>query len=478
MDMLKPISTLPDSYIPDDIKDMVKSRKIAYNINTSSTESARALEEYARRNTYTYINYDDHKVMLLPLKNDAIKETTSFGIRILDDGEFSYEIDPMTPDYQTLKTVNSLLKQLTTNGASTMIDETRAHIFLMIKSLVDLQPPPTRYRIEFEPNDDREIRDFLSFTRKLQKLGDFVFIGISEISFPDVKHYKLGELLPGKFAESLGYNLHGSAIDNLQGKLYILLKVTNDPELKSGVMEINGGPSYEKPVEKNHSPESLLIEQRKDVVIFGEGNFTFSIALAALRKSWNEMVVTKFEEGLPKFTEGMLQSIEWCISNFRELRPNCAYDVTDNVAILRELVNVQPPLFDMAWKDNIDATDVPEDLEVRNKVVWFQCPWPYWGSPLNPAQLIQSFLEHMKTKQQDGDYVLIGITTHKDFVERYELGALAEKRFMGYTFLGSDRDLIKELLKYGYKHEAVEDIDIHEYILDYHLTLVFQNEGN
>ena len=140
MDMLKPISTLPDSYIPDDIKDMVKSRKIAYNINTSSTEYARALEEYARRNTYTYINYDDHKVMLLPLKNDAIKETTSFGIRILDDGEFSYEIDPMTPDYQTLKTVNSLLKQLITNGASTMIDETRAHIFLMIKILVDLQP--------------------------------------------------------------------------------------------------------------------------------------------------------------------------------------------------------------------------------------------------------------------------------------------------------------------------------------------------
>ena len=236
--------------------------------------------------------------------------------------------------------------------------------------------------------------------------------------------------------------------------------------------------------------DPLLIsrDQRKEIVLVGEGNFTLSIALAALRGSWDGITTTSYRPVdrnfcVPSISDLKLLSIEYAMKNGRELLLQKVEDsyIVDNI---RNILDLPSPK-DYAWRFCIDATNLPEDLPVEGKVVWFQCPWIPGKGPTGESltyKLIKCFLEHMATKQSQHDYVLIGIANDKIYVGDYELQKLLGEEFSGpvvvkdYSFVGADETLIEKLLRHGYKHECyVPTFDIHKDIINCHVTLIFQH---
>ena len=128
----------------------------------------------------------------------------------------------------------------------------------------------------------------------------------------------------------------------------------------------------------------------------------------------------------------------------------------------------------------IDARNLPPHLIPHKGVIWFQCPWD-----LNPGQLIREFLLNAAPKiVHEDSYVCVGITKHHDYIQRYQLESILGENLLAeddstevlksYTFLGADDKLIKSILDFGYRHEGHRDI--HYYIRDYHVTLIFQRK--
>ena len=230
--------------------------------------------------------------------------------------------------------------------------------------------------------------------------------------------------------------------------------------------------------------EDLLVnsgDSRRDIVIVGEGNFTFSIALAVLRgSSWDGIVSTRYENEslLPQISDVKLKSIKFCA--IQSLKLNIASEHTLSLTNIRAITDLPSPP-DGAWKFGIDATNLPADLSVDKKVVWFQCPWIPRNIRSGIYDLISKFLQHMGEKQSVNDYVLIGIANHDDYVKAYQLGKLLGETLSGpvgkYEFLGVDDALIKKIIKFGYKHKSWGETYIHDRILDHHLTLIFKHQG-
>lgn len=231
---------------------------------------------------------------------------------------------------------------------------------------------------------------------------------------------------------------------------------------------------------------SLLVDEKRSVVLVGEGNYTFSVAFAAVRRSWKGFTSTRYDPidpvecPKPQFAEAKLKSIEFCINNGRWLGVNTS-TILENIA---RVMNLQPPP-EENWLFGIDATNIPDSLNVHGKVVWFQCPWVKLGTPESPAKLIARFLEHMGMKQSQNDYVLVGITTLFPYVKEYGLQHLLGEQLSGptdksgkYNFLGADTALIRSILQHGYCHQACDAyVDLHTQLLNNHITLIFQRNA-
>ena len=230
--------------------------------------------------------------------------------------------------------------------------------------------------------------------------------------------------------------------------------------------------------------ESLLMDE--NILLVGEGDFTFTVALAAIRESWRGIISTRFEkvtlsDPRPQFDEVQKECIKFCRSNGKLLHID-----DDTIQKYVDAVErVDPPPTNENWLFGIDATNTPENLNIKESqmVVLFQCPWLPSGDPNGtPATLITKFLEHMSTKQNVGDYVLIGITKQFPYVKNYKLGDLLGEDLTNqtdssdmYNFLGADDTFIKKILKHGYHHTSCHsNTSIHEKIISDHVTLVFQ----
>lgn len=209
----------------------------------------------------------------------------------------------------------------------------------------------------------------------------------------------------------------------------------------------------------------LLIDDKRDVVFFGEGNFTFSVAFAALRSSsWEGIISTRYpvDNLALSFPKVQLLATEACITNGRQFQ-----DSSDEILDRVKTVPVPPP---GTWQFGIDATEIPDDLDVKAKVVWFQCPWiSLQNNPDGTYNLVANFIRHMAHKQ--ADYILIGIANQFPYVKGYKCD-LITKPPDAYEFLGGDKSLIFKVLRYGYKHEGEKDI--HDKIFHDHVTLVFK----
>ena len=233
------------------------------------------------------------------------------------------------------------------------------------------------------------------------------------------------------------------------------------------------------PIPKFDQLDHLILgseeEEPKDVVLFGEGNFTFSIALASLRKNGSKgMTITCFGEVLPNFEEAKQKNKEYCRYNGERLDPK---SIDEAIKANIEAVSVVPDFSD-TWLENVDATSIPDDLVVAGKVVWFQCPWTLDSTPHVP---IQGYMKEMDRKQAKGDYLLIGITTNEEFIGNYRLETIfgdgqGREAIFGYKFLGGDRNLIDRILRRGYRHKTIlkEFDDLHNVLIGRYLTLVFK----
>ena len=219
----------------------------------------------------------------------------------------------------------------------------------------------------------------------------------------------------------------------------------------------------------------LAGNEKSDVVVFGEGNFTFSMALASLRQSWDGIMATRFEstdDPKPAYFDVKVNTIQSCIDN-GERFGDSSNAILSKVEMVLNLPS--PPRPDDTWQFGVDATLIPDKLNVRRKVVWFQCPWV---RPVkNLPKLLVTFLQHMASKQDPGDYALLGIVSQFEYIMRYSLKELLGENLAcdhahGYQFLGADTKFVRELLQYGYKHEGHKGCD--NDIIKLHITLVFR----
>ena len=250
--------------------------------------------------------------------------------------------------------------------------------------------------------------------------------------------------------------------------------------LELDVIEINYAEDKYAKVKYLDILRRLLLSEgrdRRDVVVFGEGNFTFSVALASRRQSWDGIMSTRYEPisrdyPEPQFSDVKVEASQYCIENGERLG-----DADSTIlSRVKPVLNLpRPP--DGTWKFGVDATCIPEGLNVRGKVVWFQCPWNKDDVPVHV--LIAKFLNHMAQKQDAKDYALIGVANMTRYVKEYRIQDLLDASFKEdcthqYKFLGADKKMIEKILGYGYHHEG--HYDIHDYILTSHITLVFRRK--
>ena len=226
----------------------------------------------------------------------------------------------------------------------------------------------------------------------------------------------------------------------------------------------------------------LAGNEKSDVVVFGEGNFTFSMALASLCKSWDGITATRYEpvshdNPKPEFSEVKVTTVQYCINNGKELCQS-GDAILSKVKMVLNLPS--PPRLDDTWQFGVDATRIPDELDVQGKVVWFQCPWipqAFESRDTSTKLLVTNFLQYMADKQGPRDYALVGIVSTYKYVQKYNLKELlgenlARGHAHGYQFLGADTKFVRELLQYGYKHEGY--YDIHNRLIKSHITLVFR----
>ena len=228
------------------------------------------------------------------------------------------------------------------------------------------------------------------------------------------------------------------------------------------------------PVSRTDILTRVLIDERRNVLFVGEGDFSFTVAFAALRhsrrsrraqKAWDGIVATCYDDvSIPTFTSAKRN----CLQDY-----HCA-----------DVANLNTPPRG-TWVPGVDACHIPREItdELQPFVIWFQCPWVPGETTF---YLIRGYLRSAWYKSQPGGYVCIGITKHGRYVDGYDL-----KKILGgknrwscrdsreikenYQFCGADDTLVGSVLEYGYHHRG--NTDIHDYIRDDHVTLVFRKKN-
>lgn len=241
-------------------------------------------------------------------------------------------------------------------------------------------------------------------------------------------------------------------------------------------------------------PNDLLMTRRSSVLFVGEGNFTFTVAFAALREHrkqfmtglminsnpWDGIVSTRYEPehvfSKPSFSDVKHNCITSVIQYYEGSRsPSVNEEVTTRIEAISSL-----PDSHHAWECGIDACAIPRRLIPPGAVIWFQCPWDTNGT----SGLIQAFLLSTAKKLDEDCYICVGITKQFPYILDYYLQGILGWKLRGvdnstpvleeYRFLGANDTLVGELLSFGYRHQGHNDI--HMRIINDHVTLIFQRK--
>ena len=240
----------------------------------------------------------------------------------------------------------------------------------------------------------------------------------------------------------------------------------------------------------------LIVNRKLPVLLVGEGNFSFALALAVARGSWHGITATclndlpfqhptaancvQFEDPTATYVNFWTSlknlSVGHCITNSMILDEENSSGLGTLLRRISYILRVEiPPQH--CLKGGVDCRALPDELAAP--IVWFQCPWTPDRRDL--GGLLATFLMNSRS-----DYVLIGIANHFPYTISYELGSLFQNLEQfgqvpiecgNYKYLGADDHFIQEILRFGYKHEGcLQDKDIHTTIIKDHITLVFQRK--
>ena len=275
-------------------------------------------------------------------------------------------------------------------------------------------------------------------------------------------------------------------------------------------------------VKKTDLLSSLLLKDRKTVLFVGEGNFTFTVAFAALRehemtrglsqrrpsrqpltnsgKVWEGITTSRYEpagletehqyvgaermrcKSAPILPEVKLVCVSESVGYFQHRRRHGTSNeqslTSDSNSCFERIRTISdlPAVPDThCWQYGIDAGHLPPDLVRQHDVVWFQCPQGTLEGT-NTATLLLSYLTCTAQCIASGGYVCVGIVKHPDYIAQYEIQEVLQGDRVGawYSVVGGDEVLVRKVLEFGYRHEGKSDD--HHYILDNHVTLVFQRK--
>jgi hypothetical protein len=243
-------------------------------------------------------------------------------------------------------------------------------------------------------------------------------------------------------------------------------------------------------------------ENPPPVLIIGEGNGTFSLALGALRQSMTGIVTTCLENDKQYVMAGVIGE---CLENHAKnndifsknhVKNNRTF-VFDDLYPAKSTEFVGERYQGATFKE-ADWTRI-SGVDCRNKETWtnipqasfqnifFQCPFVRDPNGHGTQGLLQSFMNTTNQVQTVGHYVFIGITSKFPYVDMYGLGTLPHyenpqdinlKRegtpwaHGNYTFRGIDTQFLKAVLAFGYRHQGI--VVIHKDIAKEMAVLVFE----
>jgi hypothetical protein len=170
-----------------------------------------------------------------------------------------------------------------------------------------------------------------------------------------------------------------------------------------------------------YSVHRLILQTKPPVLIIGEGNGTFSLALGALRQSMTEIVTTCLENNKQYYMARVLQT---CLENHAK---NNEIFVSDDIypAKSTEFVGERyhgETFTEENWTriSGVDCQDVQTWMNIPQasfQNIFFQCP--YTNAPGGTQGLLQSFMNTTNQVQAVGHYVFIGITSKFPYVDMY-----------------------------------------------------------
>ena len=188
------------------------------------------------------------------------------------------------------------------------------------------------------------------------------------------------------------------------------------------------------------------------VIFVGEGNFTFSTAFASLRGSWENIIASECGD-VPGYYDTVLRTITAC-------RDNGGNELLQ-VEVIRAIVNLPMQNF----VPHIDATkpmNIWPLIDRRHPCsIFFQCPYAGYKNDETKI-LVREFITAASSVQEQGDYILIGITKLEPYSWNYGLKYLTDNeggiRNDGYWFEGADDQFTNDIVLRGYRHEGLRDI--------------------
>lgn len=185
-----------------------------------------------------------------------------------------------------------------------------------------------------------------------------------------------------------------------------------------------------------------LLNESNKVLFLGEGNFTFSAAVALFRGTWNNIIPSE------KF---LIKAATDYNKLFRKMIDEMAAHEDTTDSDFRVYVENLVRLEEKDWKPReVDAQNLTETWGSEDKpnTLFFQCPWvrEVWT-------LISNFFESAKHFQKKDDLLFLSICTDSFYVSRYNL----KSEYDGYELLGADDSFCKTMFARGYQHQTGYD---------------------
>lgn len=227
------------------------------------------------------------------------------------------------------------------------------------------------------------------------------------------------------------------------------------------------------------SATERIVKDKKPVLFLGEGNFSFSTAIAARRGSWDEICATVNDQVPGNSAALNHKKLLAQINNVikENLTPTKALDRIHAIASLKD--------GNPTRVGEIDATDLSgffnpqataDERRRLRRNIYFQCPWTNPGSQ---TSFLNSIITSAANVQRPGNYLYFGLTKHTSYAPQYGLDdVIAHAEALGYERLEDDNSITTVAIAYGYHHHSDSLHDLHDLIRPHHYTLCLKKRDD